>query len=353
MSDDQSFHVSRIEGITKFNNARQKAFWQEVFNHLRGKPVELLSFEDVRTRLRLREESYKGLQLIPLDKIAGSVGRYREFTRNFLPKSKELQERWSRVYAVANGMEGYSPIEVYKIGDVYFVRDGNHRVSVARQLGAKTIEAHVTELPTPVPLTPDMSIEDIDEATAYTNFLAEAGLQEARPHHQSLELTESSRYSDLMGHIYLHKYLLDHMTGQEVSLKEAAANWYDYVFRPAVTLIRKYNMAEQLGARTEGDLYLWMVDHLSHLREEFGEESPSRKFSDALVDFLESKHIDIPEELLREKDDSVLLSRTQLMRAIADLPPEKRNGHELPQSLLDDEDEIVVERPQEDIIPEE
>lgn len=353
MSDDHSFQVNRIEGISKFQSARQKVFWQEIFSHLRGKPVELLSFEDVRTRLRLREESYKGIQDVPLEKIVGSVGRYREFTRSFLPKSNEMKERWSRVYAVATSLEGFAPIEVYKIGDLYFVRDGNHRVSVARHLDSKTIEAHVTELATPIELTSDMSLEDIDEATAHTRFLEETGLGESRPHHQSLALTEASRYGDLMGHIYLHKYLLDHMTGKQVSLKEAAANWYDYVFRPAITLIRKYNMTEQLGVRSEGDLYLWMVDHLSQLRTEFGTETPSRKFSDALADFLETKNISVPDDLRREKDDSVLLSRTQLMRAIANLPPEQRTGHDLQQSLEEsdqvDDVEIVKKRPQEDI----
>lgn len=353
MSDDYSFQVNRLEGINKFNSARQKVFWQEIFSHLRGKPVELLSFEDVRTRLRSREESYKGIQDVPLEKIVGSVGRYREFTRNFLPKSNESKERWSRVYAVAHSMKGFPPIEVYKIGDLYFVRDGNHRVSVARHLDAKTIEAHVTELASPVELTPDMSLADIDEATAHTRFLEETGLGQSRPHHQSLALTEASRYGDLMGHIYLHKYLLDHMTDQQVSLKEAAANWYDYIFRPALTLIRKYNMTDQLGVRSEGDLYLWMVDHLSQLRSEFGEEAPSRKFSDALVDFLETKKITVPEDLRREKDDSVLLSRTQLMRAIAELPPEQRTGHDLPESLANsdqgDDIEVIKKSPHEDL----
>ena len=343
MSDDQSFQVNRIEGLNKFNSAHQKAFWKEIFSHLRGKPVELLSFEDVRTRLRLHEESYRGLQDIPLDKIAGSVGRYREFTRDFLPKTKEMRERWSRVYAVANGLQGYPPIEVYKIGEVYFVRDGNHRVSVARQLDSKTIEAHVTELPTPIDLTADMSMEDIDEATAHRNFLKVTGLEDSRPHHQSLELTEASRYSDLMGHIYLHQYLVSHMTGQDVSLHEAAANWYDYVYRPALTLILKYEMKEQLGARTEGDLYLWMVDHLSQLRGEFGDSAPSRKFSDALIDFLEVRNINVPEDLRREQDDSVLLSRTQLMRAIANLPPEIRDNPQ--KAIVSDELDVAIDYP--------
>ncbi len=316
MSEDPSFDVNRAEGVRKFHSARGHLFWLEIIGLIRGQPAELLSFEDVRSRLRLREESYKGLQDVPLDKIRGSVGRYRDFTRDFLPKSDSMKDRWSRVYAKATGMEGLPPIELYKVGDVYFVRDGNHRVSVARQLGAKSIEAHVTELPTSIELSPDMSEEELDAVTAYANFLEETGLKRSRPHHQSIRLSEPSRYHDLLGHIFLHGRILEQATGQPVSSEEAAAHWYDNVYRPAVTLIRKYDVLEHEKKRTEGDLYLWFIDHLRQVRQQYGKETQTRKFSDALVNYLESRKIDIPSELREERDDSVILSRTQVMRAI-------------------------------------
>lgn len=324
MSEDSNFHVNMIEGINKFNNARIRAFWQDMFNHLRGKPAELLSFDDIRHRLRLREESYRGLQEVPLDQIRGSVGRYRDFDSNFLPRKPRMRDRWSRVYAQANSMAGLPPIELYKVGDVYFVRDGNHRVSVARQLGAKTIQSHVTELPTSVELKPGMSMQEIDEAAAYVAFLEESGLPLTRPHHQSLRLSESSRYADLMGHIYLHKVILEQMAGHEVRLADAAANWYDNVYRPALTLIRKHDVMGTLQARTEADLYLWLVDHLRDLREQFGDKAPSSKISDAMIDFLTQRDLPVPPELMQEDDDSVILSRTQLMRAVRRIGPEDR-----------------------------
>lgn len=325
MSDDDGFRLNMLEGMNKFNTARTRAFWQEMIDHLRGKPAELLSFDDIRQRLRLREESYRGLQEVPLEQIVGSVGRYKDFTRNFLPRSAKMQERWSRVYAQANSMVGLPPIELYKIGDTYFVRDGNHRVSVARQLDAKTIQAHVTELPTTVDIRPGMTEKDINDASAYAAFLEETGLSRTRPHHQLMSLSESSRYSDLLGHICLHQLLIEHTTGRHITLEDAAADWYDNVYRPAVTLIRKYDMLSQVGARTEGDLYLWLVDHLREVREQFGEEAPSRKFSHALVDFLNERKLPVPEELASEADDSVILSRTQLMRAVRDHEQDQRN----------------------------
>jgi hypothetical protein len=297
------------------------AFWEEVTALMRGKPAELMSFEDIRARLRLSEESYKGLQNVEIDKIVGSVGRYRDFTLNFLPKSSKMQERWSRIYAQANSMAGLPPIEVYKVGDVYFVRDGNHRVSVARQLKAKTIEAHVTELRTPIALRGNMSSEDLDRASAYTQFLSETDLRVTRPHHQSLELSEPSRYGELMEHIYMHQSVLSQMEGEHVPLRDAAAHWYDNVYRPAVTLIRKYEVLEDLQqrgdspARTEADLYLWMVGHLHQVREELGQEQTG-SYSDALVDLLSEKKLNVPKDLLVEDDETAPITRTQVMRAL-------------------------------------
>jgi uncharacterized ParB-like nuclease family protein len=320
MVDDASYQANYMEGISKFQGARAKAFWTELANLVRGKSAELLSFEDIRTRLRLKAESYRGLQDIELDKIVGSVGRYNDFTRDFLPKTNEMRERWSRVYAQINSMQGVPPIEVYKVGDVYFVRDGNHRVSIAKQNGDKTIQAHVTELPTSVHLDPRMSDEEINAATSYAVFLDETNLAQTRPYHQAINLSEPSRYPELLGHIYLHAQVLERTRNQPVSMSQAAADWYDNVYRPAVTLIRKYNILELTGdkRRTEADVYLWMIDHLREARNQLGEETPTRKFSDALVDYLTQKKIAIPRELLHEEDDSVILSKLQVQRKLAE-----------------------------------
>src|SRR3954454_14714017 len=130
MSDD-NFSMNYAAGMSVFENARRHAFWKEIMSLFRGKSAELLSFDDIKARLRLREESYKGLQNVPVDKIVGSVGRYRDFTSNFLPRGSTSRDRWSRVYAQVNSLEGTPPVELYQVGDAYFVRDGNHRVSVA------------------------------------------------------------------------------------------------------------------------------------------------------------------------------------------------------------------------------
>ncbi|MGB7337335.1 MAG: hypothetical protein WBC91_00470 [Phototrophicaceae bacterium] len=319
MAEDRSFQTSYIEGVGKFQTVRTKAFLSEMMSLLRGQSAELLSFDDVRARLRLREESYKGLHDIPLDKIVGSVGRHKDFTGKFLPKTNEMKDRWSRVYAKMNSLEGVPPIEVYQVDDVYFVRDGNHRVSVAREINSPTIQAHVTELPTSVDLQPGMTLEDLDAAAAYIIFLEETQLKRTRPMHQSMQLSDPSGYAELMGHIYLHGQVMETLSGKAVATWDAAADWYDNIYRPAVTLIRKHAVLDRTGQNkkhSEADLYIWMVDHLRDIRRQQGDENTSRKFSHALVDYLTEKKIPIPRELLDEEDDTVMLSRTQVMRTI-------------------------------------
>lgn len=318
MAEDPSFRSNYIEGVGKFQGMRARAFWQEVIALLRGKSAELLSFDDIRARLRLREESYRGLQDIPVEMIKGSVGRYRDFTSTFLPRSNEMRERWSRVYAKVSSMEGVPPIEVFKVGDVYFVRDGNHRVSVARQISAKTIQAHVTELPTDIHLSSGTTLEDLDAAMSYLAFLDESKIKQVRPHLQSIQLSEPSRYPELLGHIYLHAQVMEQLRGGPVEMADASADWYDNVYRPAVTLIRKHDVLNLTGEsdRTEADLYLWMVDHLREVRRQYGNESRTRRFSHALVDYLSQKKIAIPRDLINEDDQSVMLSRSQVIEAV-------------------------------------
>jgi hypothetical protein len=315
MTDDQSFQANLIDGMHRFQNARSRAFWQAISSLLRGKAAELLSFEDIRDRMRLNEESYKGLQDIPLDKIRGSVGRYRDFNSSFLPRKNDMQERWSRVYAMANGMMGLPPIDVYQVGDVYFVRDGNHRVSVAKEMGARTIQAHVTELSSPVPFYAGMSDREIDEASAYATFLEETGLSRTRMHHQSIRLSDATRYPDLMNILMIHREIMARVNGVPVSLDQAAADWYDNVYRPAITLMRKYKMMDEHPDRTEADLFLWLTSNLGQLRDTF-EDLPEEDHRAGMVEFLRSRGMNVPDDFLADSHDPTALSLDYVEQAL-------------------------------------
>ena len=317
MSHSQSFNSSYREGVNKFMSVRNKAFWRELLDTFRGRHQELMNFDEVRSRLHLHEEHYEGLRDVPLDQIVGSVGRYKDFTASFLPKSHKLKERWSRVYAAANSMEGLPAIELYKVGAVYFVRDGNHRVSVAHELGSKTIQAHVIELPTTVPLKPGMSAREFQSAEAYANFLEETGLSRAVPDHESIELTVPARYHELMGYIFLHERVLERQEGHAFSTEEVTADWYHHLYQPAVALIRKHGILERAkgkkNARSEGDLFLWLMNNLLDLWHQYGEDAPFKSFSGALKFYLEEEHVAVPADLESEDDDSVILARSQVI----------------------------------------
>ena len=131
--------------IRDFQSARQKAGIQEVLARVTGKSNQLLSYDDVAKKLRLQNRTERGIQNIPLNAIVGSVGRYTDFTRTFLPLQDSDRDRWARVKSAMEGNLGLPPIEVYKVGEVYFVVDGNHRVSVAREQGQEFIDADVRE----------------------------------------------------------------------------------------------------------------------------------------------------------------------------------------------------------------
>ena len=152
-----------VEAESNFNSARQHAFFEDGVGLLRRRTKDLLLFDEVRRKLGLLSSRDRGVYDIPLDKIVGSVGRCHEFTRTFWPRREKLRVRWQRVFTLIHSASGLPPIEVYQVGDVYFVCDGHHRVSVSRQIGLKVIEAHITEFVSPIRLTTDILDTKHDE----------------------------------------------------------------------------------------------------------------------------------------------------------------------------------------------
>lgn len=252
--------------LQDFHEARRDAALERIIERLRGKSVELFSYEDVRQRLKARERSGQDLKEIPIDAIVGSVSRYTDFSRSFLPRESVSEERWSRVRAAMTSLTGLPPIEVYQIGDAYFVVDGNHRVSAARQLGATYIQAYVTELETPVPLSPDDQPEDLVIKAEYASFLERTKLEQLRPG-ADLMVSEPGQYQTLEEHIQVHRYYMGLDEEREISPEEAAAHWYDEVYRPVVRTIRRQGILRNFPERTETDLYLWITEHRAALAE--------------------------------------------------------------------------------------
>jgi nucleotide-binding universal stress UspA family protein len=260
-----------VAAVSDFRRLRRQAAVEGLLARLTGGTTDLLSFDEVRRKLRATAVSDRQLKEIPLGAIVGSVGRYHDFTRSFLPRQDSDASRWARVMLASNDLAGLPPIEVYQIGDAYFVSDGNHRVSVARQNGATRIQAYVTPFRTRVPITPDMQPDDLIIAAEHASFLESTGLDESRPG-LDLRTTAPGQYQLLREHIYVHGYYMELEQGRPVEFEEVATHWYDTVYLPVIELIRQRGMLHDFPGRTEADLYLWLAEHRAELEQQLGWE---------------------------------------------------------------------------------
>ncbi|RMF38792.1 MAG: DUF4032 domain-containing protein [Chloroflexi bacterium] len=252
-----------------FERARRRAAIQDILAALRRRPADLLPFEEVEEKLHLRPRGYRGLEDVPLDKIVGSVGRYQDFNRAFLPRRDALRDRWQRIDTLVSTGGGLPPVELYKVGDVYFVRDGNHRVSVARQHDAPTIQAYVWEFETPVPLEPDMDVDDLLLKGEQADFLQQTHLHQIRPEAR-IEFTVPGGYYKLLEQIAHFQRAISQIDQRDVPYEEAVALWYEMVYEPVVEIIRESGILQAFPGRTEADLYIWVLRHQQELSQRYG-----------------------------------------------------------------------------------
>jgi len=255
--------------VQDFKRARKQAAVQQLLARLTGKSAELLAYDDVRQQLKETGTIERGLREIPLDAIVGSVGRSDDFTRDFMPKKDSDQERWAHVKTAVLDMSGMAPIDVYQVGEGYFVRDGNHRVSVARQLGTSTISAYVTEVKTKVPLSVDDDPGGVICKARYVEFLEKTKLAESRPE-ANLLLTFCDDYNMLLTQIDAHRRRLAEEQQRSISHREAVTQWYDHIYLPVAEIIREQGILRNFPERSEADLYLLFVEHREELVRALG-----------------------------------------------------------------------------------
>jgi len=214
-------------------------------------------------------------------------------------------------------MSGLPPIEVYQIGDAYFVHDGHHRISVARQNKAKEVQAYVTEVQSRVPLSAEIKPEDLIISAEYVEFLNQTQLDDLRPA-IDLAATCPGQYSKLVEHIEVHRYYMGLEQEREIPYEEAVVHWYDTVYCPVIDIIKDLGILYDFPGRTETDLYLWVAKHRVDIEERLGWEIP---YSAAAIDLVEQEsswwariasrigrrglQIDLPEEPLLEVSDDL------------------------------------------------
>jgi len=268
-----------------FARARTKAFLRDVLAALTRRRNTLLSYDEIKQALHIGGPIYRGIRTVRVDRIVGSVNRYRDFDRAFLPAHNGIANRWQHIDRAFYEDVSLPPVVLYKVGEVYFVVDGHHRVSVAREQGQEFIEAEVRECQVKVPVGPELRPEDLEMLGARVEFLERTGLDRLRPGTR-IELTIPDGYARMLEHIAVHRYFMGLDERRDISDDEAVGHWYDTVYLPIVKVIRDRDILKEFPGRTEADLYVWVLDHQNFLVEHGGDLAPPEAAAEAYVDRL-------------------------------------------------------------------
>ena len=258
----------------EFESARFRSLLTSLKYFLIGRNNELLSFEKIKKGFELYKQKYLGFQTIPIDVIVGSFDRYKDFDRYFLPKKAHLQQRWAKIHNLIARDVLLPPVKLYKIGEIYFVIDGNHRVSVSKKLGVKYIDAEVIEFITDISITPNMEPKEIFILAEREKFLNVTGLKQNRPEIK-IRITVPGQYDFLLSQIdKLLVQLNENKKADEklTTFKETSLIWYDHIYLSAIEIIKNYGILEKFPNRTKTDLYVWINEHKRYLSLKYGRE---------------------------------------------------------------------------------
>ena len=257
--------------LDDFKRARTKAAMQRFWASVRGESLDLLPYAEISTKLRAVSQSNLGLQEVPLKQIVGSVGRNEDFDRHFNPLHDSDRHRWASVKTVMTSPigKGVPPVYLYKIGEMYFVLDGNHRVSIAKEIGNEMIEAYVTEIKTKVPVSTTLTASELVLKAAYADFLEDTKL-DAVLQGIDFSLNMIENYKLLKEHIEVHRYYMGIERDQSVDFNEAAKHWYDQVYQPVAEAITAAGLIQTYPTMTLTDLYLYVLDQQTNIQKELG-----------------------------------------------------------------------------------
>lgn len=255
-----------------FDRAKARAFWRKVTSWLSRRSNDLLPFDLVRDHMPIQGQHYLGLRQVEIDKIVGSTGRYKDFDRAFLPVQTHTRERWMNVDKARYDRINLPPVELYKMGDIYFVKDGNHRVSVAREWGQEYIDAFVTEIEIPVPLTADTRVDEVKNKHEQAWFLDKTGLSKSFPG-LLFETRTPGQYDQLLEHISFHHWALGQKRKELITFEQAAASWCRTIYLPLVEAIRDQGIWKDFPNLYETDLYLWITKYLWYFRMAYKDET--------------------------------------------------------------------------------
>jgi len=279
-----------------FDKAYFEGIFRNIVSKIKGESNSLLSFSEIVKIVKIKNETYKGMRYVPIEDIVGSEGRYNDFTREFLPERKNLRNRWEKIDEAHYKDIILPPIKVYQLGGVYFVRDGNHRVSVSKRQGKEFIDAEVVEIQTDIKLDASTTKGDLQKIIIQHEkemFLDSTKLDTFRDV-SKLEFSYPGRFDDIMTHISGHQYFLGIEKKGPVSFEEALLSWFDNLFLPIVSEIEEERIINRFIGRTSGDLYIWIIRHWDEIKSKYGKDVPiseavrsySAKFGESPIRFL-------------------------------------------------------------------
>jgi hypothetical protein len=216
----------------------------------------------------------------------GSEGRYHDFNQAFLPKHDYMKQRWVSIDSAHYHDVILPPVRLYEIGGLYFVRDGNHRVSVARMKGMESIDAEVTSLSSEIKLSPKITRDEVLKAViqyekdlfyeeTYFGIITDC---------YDLDFTAPGQYDVILNHILVHKYYINQSSAKEIQLGNAIRSWYENVYQPIAEIIEAERLQRRFEGKTVSDLYVWIVKYWDQLKAKYGTQY---SLNDAAMDYAE------------------------------------------------------------------
>jgi hypothetical protein len=242
-----------------FARARRRATLAKISDRLRGQPSDvnvILPFEEVVEALGRVSERALGMQTIALDSVVGTVGRARDFDRSFRPTTNRLRPRWEGIANAQRRGKDLPPISVYRIGEMHFVRDGHHRVSVARAQGRDAIDAYVTEVRTRIGADQAIRLTDLPLKDHLRMFLERVPLSDEQL--DEVRLSDPWSYANLAEAVEAWGFRLSQNSHEWLSRADVARLWLEEEFRPVVKMLAEAGLRE--GTATDADVYLRVAD---------------------------------------------------------------------------------------------
>lgn len=254
MSAPRSTGLPGVDAQHDFIRARRRATIAKLAARLRGEPDDVgvvMPYEEVVEALGLVSERSIGLRVVPLDQIVGSVGRGRDFDRRFRPTSGRSRSRWEQIAAAARRGDSFPPVDLMKVGQLYFVRDGHHRVSVARALARIDIDAYVTEVVTRIDADNAMKLSDLPLKSHERVFFERVPLP--APARTEIVLSDPNDYDELAEAVEAWGFRAMQSRGEALNREQTALSWLETEYRPVVAMLREAGLIE---GRTDTEAYM-------------------------------------------------------------------------------------------------